>query len=224
MHGLSRTPNTFDLNLIFFKIRETRDPKTRRSWQRRARLALAQRDDLTPTERHEISAVWSQHNAHQIDSPAMSKLLGKPHQPQPHQTISAKSCTRRPLGTGVKKPSVRGLVAANDDVFNADCSVSRSSPALETAPQHRAICKPRYALFQPASILFQGCTYHRFDHDNGVQALLSDSRLNQRRRRGRKPESCKVPIKTRLSKIICRSIGQPLIKVTKFSARNELQI
>ena len=142
MHGLSRTPNTFDLNLIFFKIRESRIPETRRSWQRRARIALALRDDLTPAERHEISAVWSQPNSHQIDSPAMSKLFGKAHNPQPHQTIAAKSFTRRPLGTGTKKPSIRGLEAANDDFFIVDYSVSHNSRSVVIVLQHRAIYRP----------------------------------------------------------------------------------
>lgn len=213
MHGLSRTANTFDLNLIFFKIRETRCPKTRRSWQRRARIALARRDDLSPAERHEICAVWSQRNAHQIDSPALSKLHGKAHAPQPEQTISAKSFTRRP--TGAKKPSVKRLVAANDDFFSVDCSVSRNSHALDSAPLHRANCKPRYALLAPATILFQGCTYRRYDRGSAEPDFLNDSRVHQRRRRGRKPERCKTPPKNRLSKLLLNSF-QNLSKKQQF--------
>jgi hypothetical protein len=34
-----RTRPTDDLSYIFFNIKTCRDPKTRRSWQRRARLA-----------------------------------------------------------------------------------------------------------------------------------------------------------------------------------------
>jgi hypothetical protein len=221
MQGLSRSTNTFDLNLIFFKIRETRDLKTRRSWQRRARLALALRDDLSPAERHEICSVWSQRNVHQIDSPALSKLHGKAHAPRPEQTISAKSFTRR--STGVKKPSIRGLIAANDDVFSVDCSVSRSSPALDSDLQHRAIYKPQHALSQSALILFQGYIYQRLPRGNGEPSFSSDNRSNQPRRRGRKPERCKKPIKTTLNIIICNSRLILSKKPTFPKARNELE-
>ena len=200
MHGISRTPNTLDLNLIFFKIRETRCPKTRRSWQRRARLALAQRDDLTPSERHEICSIWSRSNISQIDSPAMSKLLKKEHRPQPHQTISARSCTRRRF-----------------DAPSVDCSVSRSSHALDSAPRHQANCKPQHALWRPLTILFQGCTYQRLPRDNDELALLSDSLLNQRRRRERKPERCKPPKITKITRILCSSKFNPS-KKQRFTA------
>lgn len=185
--GKSRSVNTLDLSFIFFKIRETRCSKTRRSWQRRARLALAQREDLTAAERHEICSVWSRSNVAQIDSPAMSKLQGKEHRPQPHQTVSARSCTRRQFAA----PSV-------------DCSVSRNSPSPDSAPQHQATCKRQHALFPPETILFQGCTYRRFYRGNDVPAPLNDSRSNQRRRRGREPEMCKSP-KTRLARLISNS-------------------
>lgn len=79
MRGKERTRPTDDLSYIFFKIRETRDDKTRRSWQRRARLALAKRTDLTPAERHEVCAVWSRSDCQHIDSPALSKCLGLNH-------------------------------------------------------------------------------------------------------------------------------------------------
>lgn len=211
MHGLSRTPDTLDLNLIFFKIRETRDLKTRRSWQRRARIALALRDDLSHSERHEICAVWSQRNVHQIDSPALSKLHGKAHAPRPEQTISAKSFTRRP--TGVKKPSNRGLVAANDDFFSVDCSVSRNSPPLDSALLHRVNCKPQNALFYPLTPHFQVDIFPRFHRGNGELDFLSDSPSNLSRRRALEPESCKMLGKTRISKLLLNSF-QNLSKKT----------
>lgn len=79
MRGKELTRPTDDLSYIFFKIRETRDTRTRRSWQRRARLALAKRSDLTPQERHEICSVWSRSDCQHIDSPALSKCLGVRH-------------------------------------------------------------------------------------------------------------------------------------------------
>ena len=173
MHGISRTPNTLDLNLIFFKIRETRCPKTRRSWQRRARIALAQRSDLTAAEQHEICSVWSRSNVAEIDSPAMSKLSNKEHRPQPHQTISARSCTRRRFYTA-----------------SVDCSVSRKNLALDNAPPHQANYKPQNAPLPPATLLFQGYIYQRSPRGSVEPDFLSDSRLHQRRRRGRKPERC----------------------------------
>ena len=135
MQGKPRTAAGHELAFIFFKIRETRCIKTRRSWQRRARLALVQRPDLSPSERHEICAVWSRMDCHRVNSPAMSKLQGKSHAPSVCQTITARSCTRRIFATkiiaskahntpstDVKKPAFSGL-AVNDDLFT--CTVSR---------------------------------------------------------------------------------------------------
>jgi len=61
---------------IFWNIRSERRPNVRRSWQRRARQALATRGDLTPAEQHEVIAVWSRHDCHLIDSPALRKITG----------------------------------------------------------------------------------------------------------------------------------------------------
>ena len=77
--GKEKTRPTEDLSYIFYKIRETRDSKVRRSWQRRARLALQKRTDLTPAERHEVCTVWSKSDCNRIDSPALSKCLGRAH-------------------------------------------------------------------------------------------------------------------------------------------------
>ena len=135
MQGKPRTRATVDLSFIFFKIRETRDTATRRSWTRRARLALVQRDDLTPAERHEVMCVWSRSNSHRIDSPAMSKVFNIEHRPQPHQTISARSLCRRRFD--VKKPAFSGL-SANDDTFISEtCTVSRTDQILPAVPRHQ---------------------------------------------------------------------------------------
>lgn len=175
MQGKPRSIKSDDLPYIFFQIRATRCPKTRRSWQRRARIALAQRTDLTPAERHEVCSVWSRSNCTQIDSPALSKLFNREHRPQPHQTVTARSCTRRRFDA----PSA------------PDCSVSRSNRALDSALRHPSNCKPLSVLFAPAKLLFQGYIYQRLHRGSAVQPLLSDSREHQRRRRGRKPEKCK---------------------------------
>lgn len=186
--GKSRSVNTLDLSFIFFKIRETRCSKTRRSWQRRARLALAQREDLTAAERHEICSVWSKYNVNQIDSPAMSKLHGKEHRPQPHQTISARSCTRRRF-----------------DAPSVDYSVSRNSHVSDNAPQHQATCKRQHVFFPPLKLHFQGYIFQRSHRGSALEPLLSDSREHPRRRRGRKPESFPKWQKTRLLKVFLKT-------------------
>ena len=192
MHGISRTPNTLDLNTIFFKIRETRCLKTRRSWQRRARLALAKRDDLTPAERHEICSVWSRSNVSQIDSPAMSKLLKKEHRPQPHQTINAKSCTRR--ATGIKKPSERGLIAANDDVFTVTCTFSRTSQPEPFYLRHQSNCRYLYAIFQYAFPQSSGYIYQRFHRGSDAPPLLYCGNLSHRHHQHEQTHSLKPSI------------------------------
>lgn len=80
MQGKATTQKTADLPLIFWHIRTTRatDTKTRRSWMRRAKIALDAIDYLTPAERHEVLVVWSKNNVSRIDSPALRKLLGRP--------------------------------------------------------------------------------------------------------------------------------------------------
>lgn len=191
MQGKPRSIKSDDLHYIFFQIRATRCSKTRRSWQRRARLALAKREDLTPAERHEICSVWSRSNVRQIDSPALSKLFNREHRAEPHQTVTARSCTRRRFYA----PSV-------------DCSVSRSSPAVDNAPQHQANYKPQNALFSPLKLHFQGYIYQRLHRGSVEPPILSDSREHQRRRRGRKPESCK-PQKIRIARLISVSQQNP---------------
>lgn len=76
MNPNSYSKATDDLSHIFWHIRMTKDKAIRRSWQRRARLALGKRADLTDAERHEIAAVWARSDTHLYDSPAMRKLFG----------------------------------------------------------------------------------------------------------------------------------------------------
>lgn len=94
MQGRLRTRPGRDLATIFFHIRTERDAKTRRSWQRRARIALAAVPGLTDAERHEICAVWSRLDCSRIDSPAMRKLLGSGSAAPEYATIPAKSVMR----------------------------------------------------------------------------------------------------------------------------------
>lgn len=86
MHGKALTRSSHDLPFLFYKIRCCRKGSAeRRSWQRRARIALAALDWLTPAERHEIMCVWSRINVSNIDSPALRKFIahgtGKPAGP-----------------------------------------------------------------------------------------------------------------------------------------------
>lgn len=183
MQGKPRSQKSDDLPYIFFKIRESRCPKTRRSWQRRARIALASRADLTEAERHEICCVWSKSNAGQIDSPAMSKLQGKEHRPQPHQTISARSCTRRRF-----------------DAPSADYSVSRRGQPVAAAPHHQVNCTPQNALFAPVTLHFQGYIYQRSRRGSDEPDFLNDSHADLSRRRALERSRCKKRQKRRLKK------------------------
>ncbi|WP_370678414.1 hypothetical protein [Comamonas sp. GB3 AK4-5] len=110
MRGKSLTRSSYDLPYLFFKIR-CASPGTpeRRSWQRRARIALAALDWLTPAERHEIACVWSRSNVSHIDSPALRKFLAH--------------STGKPAGQALEgqKPCRRFMRAG----FNADGSAKR---------------------------------------------------------------------------------------------------
>jgi hypothetical protein len=76
MRGTALTPKTNELSYIFWKVRDSRKANERRSWMRRARLALAKRLDLTDAQRHEIMCVWSRRDVSHIDSPALAALHG----------------------------------------------------------------------------------------------------------------------------------------------------
>lgn len=131
MQGKERTRPTDDLFYIFFNIRATRDPKTRRSWQRRARIALSKRLDLSPAERHEVCAVWSKSDCHLIDSPALSKCLGRAHI-RFDGTRPASTVLRKHFDTDNKKPALGGFdgVAANDDFFGSSGSFQHTRQRL----------------------------------------------------------------------------------------------
>lgn len=202
MQGKSRSIKTDDLAYIFFKIRETRCAKTRRSWQRRARLALAKREDLTPEERHEICCVWSKSNVGSIDSPAMSKYFKREHRPQPQQTISARSCTRRRF----------------DAPIEHRCNVDRTNPFAGSDLRHLANCMLYRGAFLFERILFQGYIYQRCDRGSGEPDFLSDSRVRQHRHHARTPDLMKPPQKLK-KQLFSMSAFKTF---QKHSARNEL--
>ncbi len=80
MRGKSLTPDNSNLSFIFYKIRTTRaGTPLRRSWQRRARIALAKLDWLTPAERHEIACIWSRQDCQRYNSPALRKYMETTH-------------------------------------------------------------------------------------------------------------------------------------------------
>ncbi|MBS0316672.1 MAG: hypothetical protein JSR49_06060 [Proteobacteria bacterium] len=124
MLGRSRTRPGRDLATIFFHIRTERDAKTRRSWQRRARIALAAVPGLTDAERHEIIAVWSRLDCSRIDSPAMRKLLGSGPVAPDYATIPAKSVMSARFDADGKatrrrrRPGLPGLAALHADAAN----------------------------------------------------------------------------------------------------------
>ena len=181
MQGKQRTPKTDDLAFIFFKIRETRDDKTRRSWQRRARLALAKRDDLTAAERHEVCAVWSRFNCDRVNSPAMSKCRGVAHAPRDYQTITAKSCTRRRFDA----PSVY-------------CSVSHNSHGLDSGLHHLETYTRHDVLFLCALLLARECTFPHLHRGSVGHSFLNDSRNRQRRLRERLQTQKRPPPKPKI--------------------------
>lgn len=205
--GQTRSVRTNDLNYIFFKIRETRCPKTRRSWQRRARLALAQLEDLTPSERHEIACTWSQLNAHQIDSPALSKLHGKTHAPSREQTIKASSLYRRSFD--VKKPTYIGL-ASNEDHFTEPCNDDRIGLFSENTPLVTVDRMLNRATFE--GVFSLGLTGDSVDFD---PSYGNRERPHPRRERKPDPKTPKLKLK-----IINASLKPPLNKSTKFAVDN----
>jgi hypothetical protein len=179
MQGKSRTVKTADTSYIFYKIRESRCPKTRRSWQRRARIALELREDLTPAERHEICCVWSKSNVGQIDSPAMSKYFKQEHKAQPHRTISAKSCTRRSFEGRKKSPEKPSLFAANDPVFESpkplncdDNNAFRTSQTVDSNRLNPVDCTYQHAAFLFARLHSQECFSPHFRHGSVLHGLF----------------------------------------------------
>lgn len=137
---------TLDLHLIFWHIRAARDDSTRRSWQRRARLALASRDDLTPAERIEIAAVWARPDCDRYDSPALRKITGQKASLPEHQRIPARRAIRAGLAQrGTRTAQVfkfcrvvgvdAGMTASNEALFAPVAETSAGiGPALALSP------------------------------------------------------------------------------------------
>jgi len=156
---LSHSAPGHQLPMIFYKIRAARTQSTRRSWQRRARLSLAQIPTLTDADRHEIMVVWSHPASHRINSPAMYKLTGRPplHDADidaatlyrarfdatgntiPHKSADAKK-------PGLARPFAYCTTAANDSIFSCIAPAARpnsqskspDSASPDTAPASAA--------------------------------------------------------------------------------------
>jgi hypothetical protein len=162
MRGIELTRPTDDLAYIFFKIRESRWQNVRRSWQRRARLALAKRTDLTPAERHEVCAVWS-------------KCLGRTH---------IKFEGSRPASSVLRRRfDVDGQPV--ERAISGRCSASRKNHALDIDLQHQVLRTWFYVAWLCAKLRSQGYKAPHFHRDNDERPLLSDSPLRPSRRRGR---------------------------------------
>lgn len=194
MRGRELTRPTTDLGLIFFHIRTTRDIKTRRSWQRRARLALAQRADLSPAERHEVMCVWSRADSHLIHSDALNKLLGTRHKAYAlHLKHKTPTLRARFDATGrlsrEKKPGFTRLYfgdAANSSVYILDTPPrwldhDTLSPTACHAPPHSPPHPP--AIARPRALRGSGSRC----------ALTDDSRLRSRRPAWRAHNSTRTP-------------------------------
>lgn len=129
MQGRERTRPTNDLGLIFFHIRTTRCTKTRRSWQRRARIALSNLKHLSEKDKHEIMCTWSRDDCHMVNSESMHKLLKpsaiyhtKSQNAHRTPTLRAKFDRHGQRVSGTKKPEKIRLDfgdAANDPI---ECS------------------------------------------------------------------------------------------------------
>jgi hypothetical protein len=200
MRGIELTRPTDDLAYIFFKIRESRWQNVRRSWQRRARLALAKRTDLTPAERHEVCAVWSKSDCSRIDSPALSKFLGRTH---------IKFEGSRPASSVVRRRfDVDGQPV--DRAVIGRCSVSRIDHVSDSDLHRQVLNTWLYVAWLCAKFRSQGYKAPHLHRDSAAQMPVSDSPLSPSRRRGRMPEKCKLqPKKRKLLKFLS-SQNKPL--------------
>jgi hypothetical protein len=156
MQGQQRTKKTEDLSLIFFNIRASREAKTRRSWMRRARLALDKRDDLTAAERHEIMAVWSQRGVSHINSAALDKLHGSKNPGELmdwHNNPASKFLRASFLPNGEKKPRTKkpDAIAAVRLHSHFGPAANDSSPGPVKLRLVASVCipgtRPRLAFF-----------------------------------------------------------------------------
>ena len=146
--GKARTPATDDLARIFYAIRTSRSGPIRRSWQRRARLALDNfYPDLTPAERHEVCCVWSRKDCDRIASKALRKVNGSSRNGivNDWEHLNARQFMRAGFDSEgqptrkKKKPGIARLAAANDSVFNTT-SRSPCTPPHHVAPgTHAAV-------------------------------------------------------------------------------------
>ena len=158
MRGVSLTAKTSDLSYIFFSIRAARSSNVRRSWLRRARIALESRTDLTPAERHEIIVVRSQSNVSRIASPAVEEFDG---------TASAAFCdwqkqpARQYMRAGFdqhgqptrkkaanKKAATVKTIAANDDCF---MQVFTHPYSMPSKPDNRIKSTPKRPHYNPSN-------------------------------------------------------------------------
>lgn len=166
---------TFDLSLIFFKIRESRCTSTRRSWMRRARIALAKLENLTDKDRHEIICVWSRNDTHQIASESLKKVLPRlPHNDTLKTDLSSRYYRRRfnHDGSAIKKPALSGF-AANDAVFTLnDCGMaSRTRQIVPAGHQHQSNRSYHAAISPAASLQAQGYISLRLHRDSDGLSL-----------------------------------------------------
>lgn len=201
--GKPRSFSTFDLSFIFFKIRETRCPNTRRSWMRRARIALAKLENLTDQDRHEIICVWSRSNACQIASEAMQKVLPRLPQHDDRKTLKSRCFLRQRFdanGSRIKKPSMRGL-AVNDPIFNADYSADRINRPLENVPLRPAYCTLNHGAFLFADPRAQEYIYPYSYRDNDARYRQCDSRTYLPRQRAN--VQALIPSTKRKLQLVC---------------------
>jgi hypothetical protein len=175
MRGKELTRPTNDLGLIFWHIRTTRNTNARRSWQRRARLVLAKRLDLTDKDRHEIMCTWSRGDSHMMASEAMAKLLNNPinsnyqHKPP---TLRARFEAGGQKPTATKKPEQIRLDygdAANDAIGCIPHTPRRlQRPCIHGLAACRAglLTQSRQRSYPPHPVHAQG--------DSDIQLSLSD--------------------------------------------------
>lgn len=188
MRGKALTPKTSTFSHIFWHIRTARAGSSlRRSWQRRARLALAALNWLTPAERHEIMCVWSRGDAHQIDSPALRKLLAGTGSRVPLQAHEWQKPARGYLRAGFRpdgQPTRRRVAspAAND--VSIDTRTLNTPQRLAGLHTHEQDAVPAAALSHGHTVVpALPVTYQRAQGGNANRFSSScDTRSRLRRR------------------------------------------
>jgi hypothetical protein len=163
MRGQSLSVKTSELSYIFFKIREARAANVRRSWLRRARIALESRTDLTPAERHEIICVRSQSNVSRIASPALEKFNGNvasaqfcEWQKQPARQYMRAGFDQHGQPTR-KKAAKACTLAANDECFECEPKPESTSADASYKPSAGALFSSLfYAVPQTTTACYWG--------------------------------------------------------------------